>query len=394
MKSLEAIQMSLLQHQNAVIAIVISLLVMWLLRRQIARLTLWLVKSSLDESKQYIVTVVEKSVNNFVAHALQTLIVYTFTSFFVQNERLATFVDNIALTIFLLTAFRLIYELAKAIMASSTRLKGILHINIDRMVLPLVRFLTNALIFLIALISIARTWSIDLTTVFAGLGIGGLAISFAAQDSIKNLIGFIMIAYDKPFVLDEYIVTPTAEGIVEDIGLRSVKIRGLDQSLNVVPNSTMAHEPVKNWSRLEKRWFNFVVALPVTTTAEQIEVFTSEVREMLQGREHVEAESVLTLFTEYDSSALNILIRCYVTLPNFAEALTERMVVNLEINRIIDRHGLRLAVPARYLTFDQVQDVTLPEQHLPANSRQHAPPNAAPSGNNVWADGDDGEVDS
>ena len=267
--------------------------------------------------------------------------------------------------------------------------------DVDRTLMPLIRLVANGLIFIIALIAISQTWNLDLSTVFAGLGIGGLAISFAAQDAIKNLIGFIMIVSDKPFVLEEYISTPTAEGTVEDIGLRSVKIRGRDQSLFVIPNSSIANEPVKNWSRLEKRWFNFVVALPFTTTAGQIEEFTAEVREMLLAREPVEPDSVLTLFTDYDSSSLTVLIRCYVTIPNYADSLAERMSVNLEINRIIDRLGLRLALPARYLTFDQVQNMTLPGQHTPDSPLQDKAAISGQTGAEVWAAGgnDDGTPD-
>lgn len=391
MKSLEAIQMALREQSNIVVAVVIIMLVMWLLRRHFARLPLWLLKRSLDEPKQYIIKVVEQSVYTFIDRALLTLIVYTFSIFFVQNAQLATVVNNIAVTIFLYTFFKLAHELIRSITASSHRFQNITNIDVDRSLMPLVRLLASSFIFIVALISIARAWDVDVTTVFAGLGIGGLAISFAAQDSIKNLIGFIIIVSDKPFVLNEYIVTPTAEGTIEDIGLRSVKVRCLDQSLVIVPNSTISNEPVKNWSRLEKRWFNFVVALPFATTARQIETFTSEVREMLQAREQVESDSVLTLFTEYDSSSLNILIRCYVTLPNWADAHAERMSVNLEINRIIDRLGLRLALPARYLTFEQVQDITPTSQQSPNNPVQDRATESGQSDAKAWVDDDDDE---
>ncbi|MEL6269005.1 MAG: mechanosensitive ion channel family protein [Chloroflexota bacterium] len=380
---------------NGIIAVIIIMVAAWLLRRQIARLLLWLVRRNLNESKQYIIKVVEKSVQSFVNHTLLTLIAYIFATFFVQNARLATLVNNIALTIFLVTLSRFTHELVVSITASSRRFKDIARMDVDRTLMPLIRLVANGLIFIIALIAISQTWNLDLSTVFAGLGIGGLAISFAAQDAIKNLIGFIMIVSDKPFVLEEYISTPTAEGTVEDIGLRSVKIRGRDQSLFVIPNSSIANEPVKNWSRLEKRWFNFVVALPFTTTAGQIEEFTAEVREMLLAREPVEPDSVLTLFTDYDSSSLTVLIRCYVTIPNYADSLAERMSVNLEINRIIDRLGLRLALPARYLTFDQVQNMTLPGQHTPDSPLQDKAAISGQTGAEVWAAGgnDDGTPD-
>ncbi|NJO06968.1 MAG: mechanosensitive ion channel family protein [Chloroflexaceae bacterium] len=364
MKSVEAIQISLQEQLYTIIAIIVIMGVMWLLRRQFARLLLWLLKRTLDESKQYIIEVIDKSVYTFINHTLLVLIVYTCTIFFVQNARLAIIVNDIALSIFLLTFFRITFDLTRSITASSYRFRNVAHRDVDQTLMQLVRLLVNGFIVILGVTAIAQTWDIDLTTLFAGLGLGGLAISFAAQDTIKDIIGFIMIVSDKPFVLEEYISTPSAEGTVEDIGLRSVKVRALDQSLVIVPNSTIANESVTNWSRLEKRRFNFVVALPFATTAGQIETFTSEVQKMLQGREHVVSDSVLTLFTEYDSSALNILIRCYVTLPDYADALAERMAVNLEINRIIDRLGLRLALPARALTFDHVQEMPLPGHHV------------------------------
>lgn len=395
MKSLEAIRTSLQEQLNGVIAVVILMLVLWLLRRQISRLLLWMILQSIldDESRQYVTKVIEKSVNSFIDRALLTLIAYIFTSFFVQNEQLAGIVNNVAFSIFLYTFFRLANEVVKSITASSQRLNNITKLDVDRTLLPLIRLVASGVIYLTALLAIAQTWDIELTTVFAGLGIGGLAVSFAAQDALKNLIGFIVVVSDKPFMLEEYISTPSAEGTVEDIGLRSVRIRCLDQSLVVIPNHIIANESVTNWSRLEKRWLNFMVALPFSTTAQQIEAFTAEVREMLQAREHVEPESVLTLFTEYDSSALNVLIRCYITLPAYVDALTERMLVNLEINRIIDRLGLRLALPAQYLTFDQVQEKALAAQPAPRepSSERTAKPDSA--SRDVWAAGGDNEAD-
>lgn len=371
--------MFLQEQLQAVVAAVVILVLLWLLRRRIGSLLLWWLKRSLDQSKQYITKVIEKSVHDFMDRAVLTLIVYIVAIFFVQNERLATIVSNIAATVFVYLLIRFAIELTNSITATSHRFQNLTRIEVDRTVMPLVRVVSKGLVYIVGLIAIAQAWSIDVTTVFAGLGIGGLAVSLAAQDSLRNLIGFINIVHDKPFVLEEYISTPTAEGIVEDISLRSVRVRSLDQSLIVVPNSTIANEPVTNWSRLEKRRFNFVVGLPFTTPASQIEAFTTEVREMLQNREVVEPDSALTLFVEYDSSALNILIRCYVMLPNKVDALKERMLINLEINRIIDQLGLHLAVPARYLTIEQVQQLALPEDQAPQSGQPDA---------EVWLTGD------
>lgn len=379
MKSLEAIQIELLEQQSTVAVVVVTMAVLWFLRKPTTRFLLWLLKRNLDESQHYLIEVIEKSVYDFIHYALLTLIAYICTSFLIENESLAEVVSDTAFTIFLLTLFKFIYDLARSITASSNRVHKIAHVEVDRTLMQLVRLLINGLIFILAVVAIARTWSISLTTVFAGLGIGGLALSFAAQDTIKSLIGFVTVVYDKRFTVEEYITTPTAEGTVEEIGLWSVKIRCRDQSLVFIPNSTIANEPITNWSRLEKRWLNFAVALPFATTAGEIETFTSEVKAALQRREHVEPESVMTLFTEYDSSALSILIRCYVRLPNYADALAERMAVNLEINRVIDRLGLRLAVPARSLTFDQFQAMPLSDPTMQISPRHDATPKSGQS---------------
>ncbi|MEO0565798.1 MAG: hypothetical protein AAF125_27060, partial [Chloroflexota bacterium] len=169
MPYIEAIQASLRAQLDTIIAVAIIILVLWLVRRQAARLLLWLLSRNLDESKKYIIKVIDQSVHDFIDRALLAAFVYAITLFFAQNPRLAATVNNIAHTIFLFTAFRLIYDLARAITASSHRLRDLTGLKVDRMLMPLIRLVADGLIYVSALITIAQTWEVQLTTLVAGL---------------------------------------------------------------------------------------------------------------------------------------------------------------------------------------------------------------------------------
>src|SRR5699024_6731493 len=120
----------------------------------------------------------------------------------------------------------------------------------------LVSFLSRALQFIIIAMAISivlQEFDYHIGGLITGLGIGGLAISLAAKDALANLFGGVVIVTEKPFTINDWIMTPSVEGTVEDISFRSTKVRTFDQALVVVPNATLANEAITNWSKMGKR---------------------------------------------------------------------------------------------------------------------------------------------
>ena len=192
---------------------------------------------------------------------------------------------------------------------------------------------------------IIQVWGYDVSGLIAGLGIGGLAISLAAQETLSNIFGFATIVSDRPLVVGEYIKTPNVEGIVERVGLRSTRVRQLDQAVVTVPNSLMASSTILNWSRLAKRQINLTLGVTYATTPDQMESLLDALRTMLKQRDTVDPDSVVVYFIEFGGSSLNILIRCYVNLADWGAFTAEKEKVLLEVMRVVEQRQLADRLP-------------------------------------------------
>jgi MscS family membrane protein len=209
-----------------------------------------------------------------------------------------------------------------------------------------------------AAVIIIDEWGYDVNGLVAGLGIGGLAIALAAQDTLANLFGFTTIVGDSPFVEDEYIVTPDVEGVVESVGLRSTRIRQLDQAIVTIPNSKLSGSAITNWSRLYKRRINFVLGITYDATSHQMDELLKLLREMLTRREKVDPDSVVVYFINFGDSALEILVRCYVFESDWGRFTAEREAVNLAVMDIVESLGLSIAFPSQSIYVENIPALT------------------------------------
>lgn len=219
--------------------------------------------------------------------------------------------------------------------------------NIDSALYPFIRTALRVVLVAIAMVIIIQEWGYDVSGLIAGLGLGGLAFSLAAQDTVSNLFGFSTIVGDRPFVVGEYVITPNGEGVIERVGVRSTKIRTLDQSLIIVPNSAMANSPITNWSRVDFRRYNFTIGLTYDTNSQQMRDFLTRVRNMLMDRPLVVNDTIIVHFTDFGASSLDVLVRCNVKTPFWADWVAEREEINLAIMDIVEDMGLSMAFPSR-----------------------------------------------
>jgi MscS family membrane protein len=198
----------------------------------------------------------------------------------------------------------------------------------------------------------AQSLGADVKAFLAGLGIGGLAFALAAQDTIANLFGSIVVAIDQPFKLGEAVKIGTNIGTIEDIGLRSTKIRLIDKSLVVIPNKMVASEPITNLSRFTQRRVEQTIGLTYDTSPEKMEAILGDFRALLQAEPEIDQSSVLVVFTNFAASSLDILV-VYVTVSADALAslkLKERM--NLALMRAVAARGLAFAFPTQTVQLD------------------------------------------
>lgn len=188
---------------------------------------------------------------------------------------------------------------------------------------------------------------INLTAVLTGLGIGGLAVAFAAQKTLENLFGGIMLISDRPMRIGDYCKIGTVEGNILDIGLRSTRIRTPARTIVTIPNGQLATMNVENYTLRDKLWMRHVVSLRYDSTAEQIEATLKGIRDLLVRDPDVETSTARVRFIAFGSSSQDIEIYAYILTSDNAQFLAVQERLLLEILSIVETAGAEFSLPTQ-----------------------------------------------
>ncbi|WP_280769156.1 mechanosensitive ion channel family protein [Salipaludibacillus daqingensis] len=233
-----------------------------------------------------------------------------------------------------------------------------LDIQFDEIVVPFLSKLIRFALVAMVLSIIASEWDYNVSGFVAGLGLGGLAFALAAQDSISNFFGGVIIITEKPFTLGDWVSTPSVEGFVEDISFRSTKIRTFADSLVVVPNSTLANEPVENWTKMGKRQISFNLGVLYSTPRNKIQTCVERIDEMLRKRDDIDQELIIVRFSEFNDSSLDIFLYFFTKSTIWVEYMEVKQDVNLQIMNILEEEGVSIAYPTRSIHLeDKSKDI-------------------------------------
>lgn len=213
-----------------------------------------------------------------------------------------------------------------------------------------VKFVSNllkALTVCIAIVMVISELGYNINGLLTGLGVGGLAVSLAAQDSLKSMISGFVIMFDKPFDVGDFIETSDFSGTVEDITMRSTRVRKLDDTVIAVPNTKLAESLITNYAKLTKRLVEFKIGLLYSTSADVLKECKKEIYEFLAGHEKVEDSSIRVRFCEFDGSSLNLQIRCYIAVTDLEEYFAFVEELNFAIKEIIEKNDTDFAYPTQ-----------------------------------------------
>jgi MscS family membrane protein len=183
----------------------------------------------------------------------------------------------------------------------------------------------------------------------AGLGVGGLAVALAAQSTIANLIGSLLIALEKPFRVGQSVRIGTTEGTVEDVGFRSTRIRTPDSSLVSIPSNTVVGATVENLSLRTRRRQRFVVQVTYDTPRENLAQFIAGIRQLLADIPLVEPDTCQVRLNNFAESSLDILVIFHLLVEDYPTELAEREAVLLRIMDLANDLGVAFAFPTRTL---------------------------------------------
>ena len=239
--------------------------------------------------------------------------------------------------------------------------------------------LLAALVVIVAILTAFFILGFNLTTLLAGLGIGGIAIAFAAQKTLENLFGGISVLGDEVIHVGDYCRFGDRIGTVEDISLRSTRIRTDARTEVSIPNGALATMNIENFTRRDKILFNPALGIRFETTADQLRYLLAEVRRMLYAHPKVESDTAYIRFASFDSGALRLEIFSYVLTRDAVEFAAIREDLLLRIMDIVEKSGSGFAFPSQTVYFSRdsgldKEKATAAEQQVQQWRDQHLLP--------------------
>lgn len=288
---------------------------------------------------------------------------------------LQAFCGKTLLLLFTIACFWYGYNLVSVIDLLLRRLSRVGRRPLDEqfveMLVPLIRKTLRIFLVVIGVLFVADSvFDQNIGALLAGLGIAGIAVSLAAQDSLKNVFGSITILLDRPFRIGERIVFAGFDGMIEEIGFRSTKLRTLTGHLVTIPNSKIVNDPVENIGR--RPYIRRIINLTITydTPREKIDQAVRIVRNILEEegiREAIHATidgdefPPRVYFNDFNADSLNILVIYWYAPPAYWDYLEHAQRLNLRIFEEFERAGIEFAFPTRtlYLAGDQRRELVV-----------------------------------
>ena len=218
--------------------------------------------------------------------------------------------------------------------------------RMDEHALSLIKKVSSFVIWSIGVITALNNAGVDVGALIAGLGIGGVAIALAAQDTAKNIFAGMMILFDRPFKIGELITIDGTTGYVEDMGIRSTKLRTYSGQLVVIPNYKTADSNLTNITREPSRRIELNVGLTYSTTPEQMRQAMDILRNLPSSVAGIE-EKVKVYFTSFGDFSLNI--TCWYYIKKDSDLFETQSAVNLHVLDEFNAHGLDFAFPTQTL---------------------------------------------
>lgn len=229
--------------------------------------------------------------------------------------------------------------------------------DVNQSLFKLLRQTMQLLALLFCLLLGAQNMGMDVASLIAGLGIGGLAFALAAKDTLANLFGSVMIMIDRPFRVGDYIIVKGVEGSVEEVGFRSTRIRSPNNSLVSIPNSELVVSNIDNMGMRTHRRVREVFGLVYATPPERVEAFCAGVRGILAARPAVKQDAVMVAFSTMAASSLDILVNYHLAVPTWDAEMAERQAILLEVMRLAEALGVGFAFPTQTLHIDSAPGV-------------------------------------
>ncbi len=263
-----------------------------------------------------------------------------------ETAKYFTFAFRAILPLFATLVF---YKLVDVFSLYLEKLAGKSESSLDNHVIPLIRKVLRVFVVIIGGLFILQNLDINITALLAGLSIGGLALALAAQDTLKNFFGSLMIFIDRPFSVGHWITSGDLDGTVEEVGFRSTRIRTFRNSLTYIPNGNLADSTIDNHGLRVYRRFFMHIAITYDTPPDLIEVFVEGLRKIVEKHPDTRKDFYIVEFNEMGDFSLKIMFYIFFEVPTWPKELKARHEILIEIVRLAEKLGIRFAFPTRTL---------------------------------------------
>ena len=211
----------------------------------------------------------------------------------------------------------------------------------EHLLVPMTRKFVRLVIVTIAFfVALSALFNVNVAAVIASLGIGGIVVALAAKDSVENIFGSLTILFDMPFQIGDWVKVDKIEGVVEQINLRSTRIRTFEDTIINLPNANLIRAAVENVSARRYRRQKINLRVPYDSPSESVNALCTDIRAFLMEFDGVQAEKVIVDFSDMDDTAMTVLVQCNFEVGTQAEELEMRHRLFTEIMRLRRLHGI------------------------------------------------------
>ncbi|MFM2375565.1 MAG: hypothetical protein RLZZ165_662 [Bacteroidota bacterium] len=237
----------------------------------------------------------------------------------------------------------ILLQVVNLLMAFFKRRSSMTEDTLDDQLVPIARNLLKAIVVIAVVIYVFDALNVNITALIGGVAFGTLALALAAQDTIKNLFGSLIIFLDRPFRIGDWVVIGSSEGVVEEVNVRSTRIRSIGNSLISIPNGNIASMAVNNMGARAYRPFVTRISLHCATRPEMIELFVEGVRELVRNHPSTRKDGYEVYFDTINEKSLDILVYVFFEAQSWSHELQGRQMLLLSILDLSSRMGVQLA---------------------------------------------------
>jgi MscS family membrane protein len=221
--------------------------------------------------------------------------------------------------------------------------------TMDDQIVPILKRVLKIFVVVIGFLYILNNLRFDITALLAGISIGGLAFALAAQDTIKNFFGSLMILFDKPFQIGDWVTAGDIDGTVEEVGFRSTRVRTFRNSLITVPNGKLADMAVDNHGLRKYRRFYTTITITYDTPTHLIEAFTDGLKKIVDEHPKTWKDFYHIYFNNMSAFSLDIMFYVFLDVPTWGEELKYKEELLLSIMKLAKKLGINFAFPTQTL---------------------------------------------